>query len=164
MAILVSSRTFAILWTRLETVSILTFVSSKTICIFWTLIKTDFVINMTIFRVLAATALFTRSNTFLLETFWSMWAMFVKNTGILAHSIYTVEWQRSTGITSMAIETDIISLAHLLEAALFGSFISFSSSNNQISEFQIPNIYNKILLILFFCLIKSRTNSQQRHL
>ena len=130
MAILVSSRTFAILWTRFETVSILTFVSSKTICIFWTLIKTDFVINMTILRVLTAAALFTRSGTFFLETFWSMWAMFVKNTGILAHSIYTVERQRSTGITSKAIETGIISLIHLLdtrilEAALFGSFSRF---------------------------------------
>ena len=43
-----------------------------------------------------------------------MWAMFVKNTGILAHSIYTVERQRSTGITSKAIETEIILLIHLL--------------------------------------------------
>ena len=141
MAILSSWRTFAILWTRFETVSILTFVSSKTICIFWTLTKTDFVINMTIFRVLAATALFTRSNTFLLETFWSMWAMFVKNTGILAHSIYTVERQRSTGITSIAIETGIVSLILQLAAAFFGCFsrINKMSLNLKISNFLFTN-------------------------
>ena len=42
--------------------------------------------------------------------------------------------------------------------------ILLTSSNIQISEFRIPDIYNKILFILFFFLIKSRTNSQQRHL
>ena len=29
-------------------------------------------------------------------------------------------------------------------------YISLTSSNNQISEFPIPNIYNEILFILFF--------------
>ena len=42
------------------------------------------------------------------------------------------------------------------------TYILLTSSNNQISEFWIPNIYNEILFILFFfCLIKSRTISQQ---
>ena len=30
------------------------------------------------------------------------------------------------------------------------TFILLTSSNNQISEFRIPNIYNEILFILFF--------------
>jgi hypothetical protein len=32
----------------------------------------------------------------------------------------------------------------------FTSYISLTSSNNQFSEFRIPNIYNEILFILFF--------------
>ena len=32
----------------------------------------------------------------------------------------------------------------------FLPFILLTSSNNQISEFRIPNIYNEILFILFF--------------
>ena len=32
----------------------------------------------------------------------------------------------------------------------FKSYILLTSSNNQISEFRIPNIYNEILFILFF--------------
>ena len=75
------------------------------------------------------------------------WSLNAGNWMWLSASAFFHQYYRVYSPVAFGKKTDPLGKSHRL---VFQIFILLTSSNNHISEYRIPNIYNKMLFVLFF--------------